>query len=226
VIKQGDWIASRKGLSLITDIRPLKVASGDERFVVEREDYFHHWWKQKHQLAFTPETCNSSLDFTWASSSPLFLVGRDGAFVDNFTSQPIMDDKGKQYVFKAGRFLPVFEKKSKVPFDALNTKEPFSTTHEDANGYLISDIYDPVNQVVLRVATKNDPVKWRILLSNGQEMSHKQPELDACNVQAVRTRLKIWGKNYNLGQMSVLLRYGIPYAATYGDMKLYFLKDK
>lgn len=216
LLREGDWVAHSMGVSLIK-----RVELSQEHLVIEREDYMGSWWKQCHQQAFFPESYESSADFTWAGSN-LFLVGREGIFLDKFVSVPIADREGCKYVFKNGRFLPIFKRKSKT--DPLPSKIPFASIYEDDNGISISDIYDPVNQVVMKVASKDDPVKWRILIGDGQELVHKSHELQKCTMAGARSRLKVWGKSLNPGGMSVLLRYGLPFAATYGNMELYDLK--
>jgi nucleoside-diphosphate kinase len=222
VLKAGDWIASRKGMSYITNLS----MDSNNRIVIDHLDYFHHFWKEPNQQYVEAETYTDSTQFSWGGSA-LFLVGRDETFLDSFTSRPVADSKGKRYVFKNGRFLPVFKKKSQVQVQPIKLTQthgiPWSSTHEDENGFFVSDVYDPINQIVMQVASKNDPVKWRILVAEGQELKGKQYDLAGCGVAQAYDHLKVWGKDLNPGQMSVLVRYGIPFAATYGDLKVHNL---
>lgn len=228
VLQEGDWLASIQGMTLIKSVEPVttekkKIQNADV-INITREDYFSGCWGEQSMTTFPTDEYESSMDFTWTQSS-LYLVGRDGEFLDGFSSKPVQKPNGHRYIWKTGRWLPIFRSKSQQKFKKINTKAPFTTHYDAPNGFTIYDIFDPLNEVVLKIATKDDSQPWRFILGGtGQELA-KQQDLKTCTTSMAMTRLRIWSKKAP-GQMSVLLRHGVPYAASYGDNKQHSLAEK
>lgn len=224
VLQEGDWVFSRKGMSLIHKVEPLDSEflgedSGNYMAIIH-EDFFDGWWGRKDTTTTPVGTIQSSQAFSW-TNSPLFLVGRDGQFLSKFVSRPIMKEDHKKYVFKEGRWLPIFAKKSQVLTpDYINGTNPFVQIHEDEHG-ILADVFDTMNQQVMRIYSKDTDTKWRIMLSNGTDVT--PPGAQGLSETQAIMRLRKQAQ-VATGKLTVLLRYGRPYAASYGqNMKWYNL---
>ena len=222
VLQEGDWLVSRKGMSLIRKVEFVDTGFLDDDskpyMAIIHEDYFNGWWGRKDTTTTSAGTSKSSMEFTWATS-PLFLVGRDGQFLSNFVSPQIQKEDGKRYVFKEGRWLPIFAKKSKPPKLNYIDDIPFANILEDHSG-ILSDVFDPKNQQVMRIFSKDIDTKWRIMLGGtGADMT--PPGAQGLSETQAIMRLRKQAQ-VAPGKLSVLLRYGRPYAASYGEGMKWF----
>lgn len=221
VLKEGDWIVSAKGMSLITKVVPLHSDYDDGDYIeVHHEDYFNGWWKQTDVTTYAANTAERSNDYSWAHS-PLILVGRGGQYLSNFRSDPIKNANGQRYIFKEGRWLPLFKKKSQMLFTHGLGDVPFVQVHTDPHG-ILSDIFDPKNQQVMRIYSKDTDTKWR-LMQGGTGVDVTIPGMQQLSETQAIMRLRKVAKT-TPGKLTVLLRFGRPYAGAYGqNMQWYSL---